>query len=238
MTTLLERTLVPDDTFRGYYTRAEGDGVLTFVASTAGVKRDGYDLLLDGLAVENFMRNPVFLWVHDYWGRNMPIGRVVDIQKTDSEMVAKVRFDLDDPFAKEVWRKYRDGFLSAVSIGWDNRRVEGNRIIESDLLDISAVPVPGDPEALMERAEAWARTFKDSPTTPPVGVDEGGSDDTRAVAVEQLDKAIEALTGLRDTLTADETPAETPAPPVETPADPEDGLLADLHATLTGDNDE
>ncbi len=118
---------------------ATADGPMRFVASTEGVKRDGLDLKSGDWRLDNYRRNPVFLWAHDYWG--LPIGRV-DVSVDGKRLIADVTFDRDDPFAAQVERKYRAGFLNAVSVGWDTRE-EGN-----DLLDISAVPVPGDPDAL------------------------------------------------------------------------------------------
>ena len=164
MTTLLEHVNV-DQSFRGYMTRAEADGVLTFTAVTAGVKRDGLEIDLAGLSTDNFMRNPVFLWVHDYWGNTMPIGKVTSLSKETDALVVSVTFDMADPFAAEVHRKYVERFLNAVSIGWDTLASDGNRITESDLLDISAVPVPGDEDALIHRAEAYARTLRGTSTT-------------------------------------------------------------------------
>ena len=63
-------------------------------------------------------------------------------------------------FARQVERKYRDGFLHAVSVGWDTIELDGRQ--RYDLLDLSAVPVPGDPSAIMERAagQAYRRYWK------------------------------------------------------------------------------
>lgn len=215
--------LVPESTFRGFYTRAEEPGVLTFTASSAGVKRDGLNLDLDGMTVDNFLKNPVFLWVHDYAGHVLPIGRVTSLDKTAERLLVKVRFDLDDPFAAEVYRKYRGGFLNAVSIGWDPIEWSDDTVTVSDLLDISAVPVPGDQDALMERALEYARSYgkvSDSPT----GVS-GETEDTRTVTLQAIDTLTVALQGLRDQLA--DSPVEPPVTP-ELPAD--DGLegLAEL----------
>ena len=138
---------------------------LTFIASTSGVKRDGLDLRMDGLTTENFEANPVFLWVHDYNGRTLPLGKVTKIRKLKARFDVTVEFDQADPFAVEVERKYRDGYLNAVSIGWDTiewHRVEEDEDSEADyvitrwdLLDVSAVPVPGDPEALITTQRAY-----------------------------------------------------------------------------------
>ena len=50
-----------------------------------------------------------------------------------------------DDFAQQVARKYRNGYLNAVSVSWD--AIDG----KNHLLEISAVPIPMDPDALMER---------------------------------------------------------------------------------------
>lgn len=140
---------------------------LVFVASTSGVKRDGIDLRIDGMETGNFESNPVFLWVHDYYGRTLPLGKVTKIRKLKNRVDVTVEFDQDDDFAVEVERKYRDGYLSAVSIGWDIlewHRVEDDEesdadfiVTRWDLLDVSAVPVPGDPSALIKTQRTFLR---------------------------------------------------------------------------------
>ena len=144
-------------------TRAAGDSEFTrrFVATTSGVKRDGLDLVMEGGSTENFMRNPVFLWVHDYFGEKMPIGLVKNVRILKSKMIVTVLFDDGDEFAMEVLRKYDAGFLSAVSIGWDTLEFdrETMQVLEWDLLDVSAVPVPGDPDALMMRTKSMLRSL-------------------------------------------------------------------------------
>jgi hypothetical protein len=129
---------------------------LRFKAATAGVKRDGLDIAALPWRFDNYRANPVFLWAHDY--RLPPLGRVVIREGQGSEFGVDVVFDQDDELAVRVERKYRAGFLSAVSIGWDDVDANGVPVYRSratavahDLLDVSAVPVPGDPGALVER---------------------------------------------------------------------------------------
>jgi hypothetical protein len=156
---------------------------IKFVATTEGVKRDGLDLRLDGLDTTNYERNPVFLWVHNY--AMPPLGKVTKIRKLKKRMEMSVLFDQDDDFAVDIERKYREGFLTAVSIGWIiteyERGVEGEDeadyiVTGSDLLDLSAVPVPGDPDALMPRELAAVRSIANL-TLPegPVGSPAHGS---------------------------------------------------------------
>lgn len=129
---------------------------IRFTASSPGVKRDGKSLEMGGWNLGNYRKNPVFLWAHSYgmFGNVLPIGRA-DVTAEPERLVADVTFDQEDPFARQVESKYRRGFLHAVSVGWDENEVDGT--MQYELLDISAVPVPGDPDALMERQIAGLR---------------------------------------------------------------------------------
>lgn len=137
---------------------------IRFLASSAGVKRDGLSLDPENWFFENFERNPVFLRFHNYW--STPIGRV-ETFVTDRGLEVDVYFDSADQEAVEFERKYRDGFMHAISVGWDfvkRMRDENGELTEDesearetqegyDLLDVSAVAVPGDPDALIERSK-------------------------------------------------------------------------------------
>jgi hypothetical protein len=134
---------------------------IPFVASTPGVKRDGLDLRAAGWRLDNYVRNPVFLWAH---GRSEPsLGRV-EAEAGDS-LRTLVFFDQEDDFARRIESKYRRGFLNAVSVGWDFvdkdgaradvRRLTAGQIRDAafyDLTELSGVPVPADPDALVQRA--------------------------------------------------------------------------------------
>lgn len=132
-------------------------GPMRFVAATEGIGRDGLIIAADGWDLRNYKKNPVVLWVHDYMGQRPPIGRA-DVRIDGKTLIADITFDLADPFAADIARKYREGFLNAASVGWktlemepsNNPKVAG-RATQSELLDISGVPVPGDPDALKQR---------------------------------------------------------------------------------------
>jgi len=153
---------------------SEAGGPIRFVASTGGVKRDGKDLDPSRWMLGNYRANPVVLWGHDYFGGRLPVGRA-EVSIGEGRLVADVTFDRGDVFATEVERKYRAGFLHAVSVGWDEVAADegGDWVpvrtlswqvkpedIRYDLLDVSAVPVPGDPSALMERERAGLRRLR------------------------------------------------------------------------------
>lgn len=131
-------------------TNAADDGPIRFIASNEGDPGDGFDLKAEDWDFGRFLRNPVILWGHDFMGSRLPIGKAVSVGIEDRKMVAAVQFDPLDSFAQEVERKYRTGYLSAVSVSWDT--LSGR----NHLLEISGVPVPMDPGALMERTRALA----------------------------------------------------------------------------------
>lgn len=137
---------------------------ITFTAATLGTKRDGLDLAGLPWALGNYRANPVVLYSHDYSGRP-PIGRA-EVTEADGVLTASIVFDQGDAFARDIERKYRDGYMSAVSIGWDDTdakgvpaRASGSKPAAHELLDISAVNVPGDPQALIARQAAAMRAY-------------------------------------------------------------------------------
>lgn len=146
---------------RGYCERAatpaEPGTPIRFTASTEQVGRDGLIISADGWQLDNFRSNPAVLWSHDYSGQRPPIGRAV-VEVVKGKLMADITFDQGDEFARQVERKYREGFLNTVSVGWDTQQIEpprgsegAARVTRAELLDISAVNIPGDPNALMER---------------------------------------------------------------------------------------
>ena len=128
---------------------------IRFVASTEDTARDGMIIEASAWDLANFKRNPVFLWAHQMTGERPPIGKATDIFTRDRALIADIQFDQGDPFARQVEQKYRNGFLSAVSVSWDTRKMEPGpppRITKAELLEISAVPIPSDPGALAQRS--------------------------------------------------------------------------------------
>ena len=142
---------------------------IRFTAATPGKKRDGLDTATLPWRVDRYQTNPVVTWVHDLMGQRLPIGRgSVTVKQTEhgEQIDAEVIFDVADPFAAEVDRKYRAGFLHASSVSWDDVdedgvpvRRSGKKAVAHDLLEIAAVPVGGDPDALAIRQSTALRAL-------------------------------------------------------------------------------
>lgn len=149
-----------------YVAKAEVDDderTVTAVISTSAVDREKEVLLPKGADFEQYEKNPVVLWAHDY--REPPIGRALWIKNTRKNITAKVKF-AETEKADEVYQLFRGKFLNAFSVGFlpaedgshpptpDEVKknpdwAEARRIYDKwELLEFSAVPVPANPEAL------------------------------------------------------------------------------------------
>jgi uncharacterized protein (UPF0335 family) len=97
----------------------------TLVISTERLNEYGFRLLTDGGDVTDYLKNPVLLYDHTRrYGENndqiiLPIGRLNNLRKENSQLVGDPEFDLDDDFAKKVASKFEKGYLNAASPGFE-----------------------------------------------------------------------------------------------------------------------
>jgi HK97 family phage prohead protease len=194
--------------------------VFRYLAHGVEENRLGYILTADGWQLDGYRRNPVFLASHD--SHAFPIGRVKSVSQEDRGLVIDVVFDQEDPLAQTVQRKYEQGFLNAVSVGftpqeivWPQDAKDVPRITKKELLEVSAVSIPGDATAL--------RLGNGDPTSALMAM--------LRPAVVQHD--VEALRQARDYIDRllEAKPAGDPQPdPVTQQADPPLELDIDLAA--------
>ena len=159
---------------------SEKEGLLTaVVGSTAAVDRYGEIVDQASWDLKNYKKNPVILWAHNLsFGEDRPpIGRAVNVGIKAGKLVFDIQFDMADPFAADIFRKYKEKFLNAFSVGFMPHRVErvdddsqpNLRAIlkDNELLELSAVPVPANPEALNQlklqsfRYRSWDNMVKE-----------------------------------------------------------------------------
>ena len=137
------------------------DQAITFVLSTDDVDRHGDVICADGWVLDSYRENPVLLWAHDY--RKPAIGRAAKVWVEPHRLLANMEF-APTQFAQEVASLYRSGFQWGVSVGfkplcYEERRDEktgaflGLRFLEQELLEVSAVPVPANRNALRRWAQ-------------------------------------------------------------------------------------
>jgi len=137
----------------------EAARTVSFVVSTGAEDRDGDVVDPNGWSLDRYRKNPIVLWAHDY--RLPPVAKAPDISVTDGALRAVAQFpdEGDYEFADTVFRLYAGGYLSAVSAGFrpleqEKRTDHGNLVRSAELWEFSAVPVPSNPEALVQAKSA------------------------------------------------------------------------------------
>jgi HK97 family phage prohead protease len=145
---------------------------LKFTVSTGTVDRERDVIAQSGWMLDNFKKNPVVLFGHDYSG--LPVAKATDIQVVGDTLVAEAEFATAEmyPFAETVYQMVKGGFLNATSVGFRplkwvrNEERKGYDIESAELFEFSIVPVPANPDALVMARSAgidveplaeWAR---------------------------------------------------------------------------------
>ncbi len=157
------------------------DRVLEFTGSTEEVDRDGETISAEGWDLKNYKKNPVFLWGHNYY--NPPIGKALKVKAEDGKLNFKIEFaDADTyAFADTIYRLYKGGFLNATSVGFipkewidgDGDKAPRRAYIKQELLELSAVPIPANPNALQNAQEQGLITVKEFEALTKPEDDEG-----------------------------------------------------------------
>lgn len=130
--------------------KAVGDtGTFKIVVSTDDVDRHGEIVDQDGWQLNNYMTNPVVLWGHNH--NQIPVGitdkMYIETTGTRKSLIAEGRF-ADHEFAQTLRKLYEAGMLKTASVGFIPMKYEGNRIVQSELLEWSFVSIPANPYAL------------------------------------------------------------------------------------------
>ena len=149
----------------GLFLKTETDGPMVFVASEESEDRMGDVIMAKGWQLENYAKNPVFLFAHDQ--SIPPIGLSAKTWVEGKQLLTAVRFDQQDAFAQEIQGKYQRKFMRGVSVGfkaldYEERDLEdpthdrnwGILFKSVELVEISAVPVPAHPKALAKMLES------------------------------------------------------------------------------------
>jgi HK97 family phage prohead protease len=130
------------------------------VGSTEDEDRDKDIVRVAGWDLKNFKNNPVLPWSHNYY--EPPVGKAISIKKDKKKkkLIFKAQFDADDPKAVAIFNKYKNGYLSTFSVGFmgidfewrdeENRWYGGKEFTKQELLEISPVTVPANPNANMD----------------------------------------------------------------------------------------
>ena len=132
--------------------------------------RRGDIVVVAGMDTSEFERNPVVLHEHGYAGTRLPIGRATRIIRHKASIDAEFEFDPDDPTAQLIERKFSNGFLRQVSVGFNIKQAEPvdpdddswfapMRYNLTELVEFSIVAVGADTSAIRKQAlTAWRKS--------------------------------------------------------------------------------
>ena len=152
--------------------RASGeDRQVKFIFSTDAKDRHGTRINSEGWRLDNFNKNGIASFQHRAYGDpdpDMIIGKA-QAWESDGRLVGTIDFETEDvnPLADKLYKKVRAGTLNAVSVGFveysghwghdEEKRADGEDadtyyFDDIELMEISLVTVPSNPEALAYRA--------------------------------------------------------------------------------------
>ena len=130
----------------------------TFKVSSGAVDRDRDVINQAGWRLDNYLKNPVVLWGHQYG--MPPIATCKSLGLQGGDLLADADFfdEKTYPFADTIYKIVKAGGLRASSVGFKplkynyNAERGGVDIEEAELLEWSVVSVPANPEALVQLA--------------------------------------------------------------------------------------
>jgi len=155
--------------------------IISFVASDETVDRYGTVISVAGWNLTNYRKNPMFLFGHNYREPWAVMGRGIKVEKNVNAGllgidVAFIGKDIN-PVAEMVFQMYahKPPFLNAVSVGFipletqkvaeeeedkdhkqsGPKRKPHTRYLKQELLEVSAVTVPANPNALVQAFDEW-----------------------------------------------------------------------------------
>lgn len=147
-----------------------GERSYEFTASTSTQDRDGEVIEASGWDLKNYKKNPVVMYAHDY--RTLPIGKSTRVWiSKDGQLKNTVEFPPEGTyeFADIVERLVDTGYLKTESVGFipkkwedgDGEKSPKRTYTKQELLEISIVPVPSNPDALRNALDDGVITTKE-----------------------------------------------------------------------------
>lgn len=144
----------------------EGESrTLEFIGSNEFIDRDGEVISADGWDMKNYKKNPVILFAHDR--RSPAVAKATKVWVDGENLKFRVQFPEEGayPFADTLFKLYKGGFMNATSVGFipkewvdgDGVKTPRRKFLKQELLELSLVPVPANPTALLT-----AKEFKDA----------------------------------------------------------------------------
>jgi hypothetical protein len=149
---------------------------LMMTGSTESPDRDKDILMSSGWGLDNYVKNPVVLWAHNYQVPAVAVAKSVYSDKRNKRLEFKLYFptigelcsDPSNPsdhalFVDTLYHMYKSGMMNASSVGYLGHKMEPRKdqedqpvwnrglvFTDQELVELSLVPVPANAEALVQ----------------------------------------------------------------------------------------
>jgi HK97 family phage prohead protease len=142
------------------------ENTASFIASTPAADRYG-DVVEQSWDLEGYRNSPVILLNHRQ--DMLPIGKAVQIDVVQGNLEIDIEFDMADELGSTIARKVKDGYLSAVSVGFQPKKTvarsdlpenhpaytkeSGLYFENNELLEVSVVTIPANSQAVAKKID-------------------------------------------------------------------------------------
>jgi len=133
----------------------EEEGTVEIIASTNRIDRDHDRIDPKGWQLDNFKKHPVLVANHDTTSDlDNIIGKIIDFNITEDSFITKVKYFINKGNKKAdwAWELVKEGMgaysVSFIPIKYKENDQGGVDYIEQELLEISQVIIPANPDAI------------------------------------------------------------------------------------------
>jgi len=91
----------------------------------------------------------------------LPIGKVIDASVIDGKLWIRAILNKAHPRFETIYHSIKEGFLNAFSIGFRALKKVGKRILKLQILEISLVGIPANPQAIV--TSIYEKSFSFNP---------------------------------------------------------------------------
>jgi HK97 family phage prohead protease len=133
----------------------EENGTFKVIASDETVDRAGEVIKVDGWDFKNYMKNPIMLFWHDYRSIEAIAWKATNIYVEGKKLIVEGVFASTEK-AQMLRQLYDEGIIKTVSVGFIPKERDTNDqkvITKAELLEVSFVPIPANPNALSIQKE-------------------------------------------------------------------------------------
>jgi uncharacterized protein len=179
---------------------AENQIIEGVVGSDDSVDRHGDRINPKGWDLKNYKKSPVILINHDY--QSMPVGKAINVRVENNQLLFDIEFSKTYDVAIKAFNLIKEGIWKAWSVGflvkeWA-RTGEDYTINKAELLELSLVTVPANPNALSPKQLGMIEEFNNLEVKTAEVVEEEKEPEVKEVIAE-IQKQLGELSAKVDT---------------------------------------